>query len=86
MFKDMNNSGRTIVHNRACPFIGSDSLEQCTDPVKCAQRLSMDSMKIGIVLKLRKALEEAGRRGPYVLATIKGDSTTTLLSRRKCKI
>ena len=64
IFKDVNNSGRTVVHHRTCPFIGSDSLGQCTDLVKCAQRHSMNSMRIGIVLKLRKVLEEVGRRGP----------------------
>ena len=23
-----------IVHNRACPFLGGDSLQECTDPIK----------------------------------------------------
>ena len=26
IFKDVNNSGRTIVHNRACTFLAGDSL------------------------------------------------------------
>ena len=29
VYKDVNNSGRTVVNNRACPFLGSDSLLQC---------------------------------------------------------
>ena len=79
IFKDVNNSGRTVVHHRTCPFIGSDSLGQCTDLVKCAQRHSMNSMRIGIVLKLRKVFEEVGRRGPYIPATMKGDPTRSFL-------
>ena len=39
VFKDVNNSGRTIIHHRACPFLGSDSLHQCKDPVKCASNI-----------------------------------------------
>ena len=79
IFKDVNNSGRTIVHHRACPFLGSESLQQCKDSVKCAQRHAAHSMRIGIVLKLRKAFEEVGRRGPYIPATLKGDPTRSLL-------
>ena len=79
IFKDVNNSGRTIVHNRACPFLGGDSLKQCIDPVKCAMRHSANSMRIGIVLKLRKAFEEVGRRGNYIPTTQKGDPTKSFL-------
>ena len=61
LFKDVNNSGRTIVHNRACQFLGSESLNLCKDPIKCAHRHSAHSMRIGIILKLRKAFEEVGR-------------------------
>ena len=68
VFKDVNDSGRTVVHNRACPFLGGESLEQCADPVKCAYRHSASSMRIGIVLKLRKAFEEVGRRGSRCIA------------------
>ena len=79
VFKDVNDSGRTVVHNRACPFLGGESLEQCADPVKCAYRHSVSSMRIGIVLKLRKAFEEVGRRGPYTPSLMKGDPTRSLL-------
>ena len=79
IFKDVNNSGRTIVHNRACPYLGGNSLQECIDPVKCAMRHSADSMRIGIVLKLRKAFEEVGRRGNYNSTTQKGDPTKSFL-------
>ena len=79
IFKDVNNSGRTIVHNRACQFLGSESLKLCTDSIKCAHRHSAHSMRIGIILKLRKAFEEVGRRGPYTPATLKGDPTRSYL-------
>ena len=79
VFKDVNNSGRTVVHNRACPFLGSETLNLCKDPIKCAHRHSANSMRIGIVLKLRKAFEEVGRRGPYIPATLKGDPTRSFL-------
>ena len=79
VFKDVNDSGRTVVHNRACPFLGGESLDKCADPVKCAYRHSASSMRIGIVLKLRKAFEEVGRRGPYTPSLMKGDPTRSLL-------
>ena len=50
IFKDVNNSVRTIVHNRACQFLGSETLKLCADPIKCAHRHSAHSMRIGIVL------------------------------------
>ena len=79
IFKDVNNSGRTIVHNRACQFLGSETLKSCKDPIKCANRHSAHSMRVGIILKIRKAFEEIGRRGPYTSATQKGDPTRSLL-------
>ena len=36
-------------------------------------------MCIGIVLKLRKAFEEVGRRGSYETSTTLGDPTTSVL-------
>ena len=55
VFKDVNNSGRTIIHHKSCPFLGSQTLQQCRDSVKCAHRHAAHSMRIGIILKLRKA-------------------------------
>ena len=63
LFKDSNKSGRTVVHFKACPFIGATSLENCSDS-RCSLRHTANSMRIGIVLKLRKAFEEVRRRGP----------------------
>ena len=33
MFKDINDSGRTIIHHRACPNVGNLILETCPDLV-----------------------------------------------------
>ena len=65
IFKEINNSGRTIVHHNACPNLGLKSLDSCTARVKCSFRHAAHSMRIGIVLKLRKAFQEVGRRGQY---------------------
>ena len=36
IFKDTNDSGRTIIHHTACPNIGLTSLEDCTDKTRCS--------------------------------------------------
>ena len=79
IFKDVNDSGRTIVHHNACPNLGLRKLDLCNDKVKCSLRHAAHSMRIGIVLKLRKAFEEVGRRGTYEPATLKGDPTKSTL-------
>ena len=66
MFKDVNDSVRTIIHHYACPTVGNASLQTCPDLVKCSLRHLANSMRIGIVLKLSKAFEEVGRSGAYV--------------------
>ena len=38
MFKDVNDSGRTIIHHHACPNVGNSSLQSCPDLVKCSLR------------------------------------------------
>ena len=73
--KDVNGSGRTVVHHRACPDLGSTSLGECHDRIKCSERHTTNSMRIGIVQKLRKGFEEVGRKGPYDPAMAKGDPT-----------
>ena len=35
IFKDINDSGRTVVHKESCPFLGSSSVEKCTDQAQC---------------------------------------------------
>ena len=36
-------------------------------------------MRIGIIIKLRKAFEEVGRRGPFEKNTMSGDPTKSVL-------
>jgi len=71
IFKDVNNSGRTIVHNHASPNVGLMHLQLCQDRIRCSLRHSAASMRVGIVMKLRKAFEEVGRRGTYEISTSK---------------
>jgi len=61
MYKDVNDSGRTIIHHHACPNVGNLSLDLCPDLVKCSLRHSANSMRVGIVLKLSKAFQEVGK-------------------------
>ena len=49
-FKDVNNSGRTLVHHRACPNVGVTNLDSCVDKVRCSLRHAAAAMIIGIVL------------------------------------
>lgn len=79
IFKDTNDSGRTIIHHSACPNIGLASLEDCTDKNRCSFRHTAHSMRIGIVQKLRKGFEEVGRRGPFDPSTSRGDPTRSTL-------
>jgi len=79
ILKDVNGSGRTVVHHRACPRLGSASLEYCLDKTKCSSRHTANSMRIGIVQKLRKGFEEVGRKGQYDPTMAKGDPTRSKL-------
>jgi len=81
IFKDVNDSGRTVVHKDTCPYIGTTSLEHCTDKIQCGLRHQAESMRIGIVDKLRKGFEEVGRKGPYSLIDQMGDPTRSNLVR-----
>ena len=65
VFKDVNDSGRTVVHKETCPHLGTPSLEYCSDQIQCGLRHQAESMRVGIVDKLRKRFEEVGRKGPY---------------------
>ena len=40
MFKDENDSGRTIIHHHACPNVGDALLQTCPNLVKCSLRHS----------------------------------------------
>jgi len=79
IFKDVNNSGRTVVHHRACPNIGLTHINECRDNIRCSSRHSAASMRIGIVQKLRKGFEEVGRKGTFEPGTFKGDPTRSIL-------
>ena len=79
MYKDVNNSGRTIIHHNACLNVGNESLEACPDHFKCSLRHTANSMRIGIVLKLSKAFQVVGRRGPFDKPTMYGEPTMSLL-------
>jgi hypothetical protein len=79
IFKDVDNSGRTVVHFKACPFIGTDNFLRCENSVLCAKRHQSASMRTGIISKLRKGFEEVGRKGTYDPLTLHGDPTTSPL-------
>jgi hypothetical protein len=79
IFKDVNHSGRTVVHHRAFPNIGLTHINECRDNIRCSSRHSAASMRIGIVQKLRKGFEEVGRKGTFEPGTFKGDPTRSNL-------
>jgi len=81
IFKDVNDSGRTLVHKPACPNIGTRTLENCEDLTGCGLRHQAESMRVGIVDKLRKAFEEVGRKGPFNSVEQTGDPTRSNLVR-----
>ena len=49
IFKDVNDSGRTVVHKDTCPYVGTTSLEHCADKIQCGFRHQAESMRVGIV-------------------------------------
>ena len=65
IYKDVNDSGRTIVHHYTCSNVGTDSTQQCNDKVKCCLRhqSTSQSMTVGIIDKLSKTFEDVGRTG-----------------------
>ena len=79
MFRDVNDYGRTVVHHRACPYIGLTHVNGCRDNIRCSSRHAAASMRIGIVQKLRKGLENVSRRGIFEPCTSKYDPTRSLL-------
>ena len=81
IFKDVNDSGRTVVHKYTCPYVGTTSLDHCEDKIQCGFRHQAESMRIGIVDKLRKGFEEVGRKGPYNVVDQLGDPTRSTLVR-----
>ena len=47
IFKDVNDSGRTVVHHNACPNAGLTHLNLCQNKVRFSLRRSTASMRIG---------------------------------------
>ena len=81
IFKDVNDSGRTVVHKETCPHLGTTSVDNCVDTIQCGLRHQAESMRVGIVDKLRKGFEEVGRKGPYSPVDQMGDPTRSILVR-----
>jgi len=79
IFKDVNDSGRTVVHKETCPHLGTTSIQNCADSIQCGLRHQAESMRVGIVDKLRKGFEEVGRKGPYSPVHQMGDPTRSVL-------
>ena len=67
------------MHHKTCPFLGAQNTNSCADSTKCAWRHSAHSMRIGIILKLRKTFEEVSRKGLYIPSTEQGDPTKSTL-------
>ena len=75
IYKDINDSGRTSVHHKSCPFIGVLNFERCSDKTLCAKRHQAASMRVGIIAKLRRGFEDVGRKGIYNPKNLQGDPT-----------
>ena len=63
-WKDINNSGRSLVHHKHCLFLGTDNTDRCKDKVLCSYRHTAESLRVGIVQKLRQALDDVNMKGP----------------------
>jgi len=72
IYKDVDDSGRTIVHFKSCPFIGTDTFHKCPNKMLCARRHQAASMRTGIISKLRKGFEDVGRKGNFDPRLLKG--------------
>ena len=79
IYKDVDDSGRTIVHFKSCPFIGTDNFHRCPNKMLCAKRHQAASMRTGIISKLRKGFEDVGRKGNFDPRTLGGDPTRSPL-------
>jgi hypothetical protein len=78
IYKDINESGRTSVHHKSCPFIGAPNFDRCSDKTLCAERHQAASMRVGIIAKLRRGFEDVGRKGIYNPKNLQGDPTREL--------
>jgi hypothetical protein len=60
IFKDTNESGRTVVHGAECEFIGSNEARFCRDKRKCGRRHAYDSLRSNVVEKIKKGFRDEG--------------------------
>ena len=67
IFKDINESGRTLVHFQNCPHIGALNFDRCSDKSLCAKRHQAASLRVGIIAKLRRGFEDVGRKVSTIL-------------------
>ena len=79
VFKAVHDSGKTVVHHKSCLNLGLTNINECYNKNLCSKSHTANSMRIGIVQKLRKGFEEVGRRGPFIPATCEGDPTNSVL-------
>ena len=56
-------------------------MDACADDIQCGLRHQAESMRVGVVDKLRKGFEEVGRKGPYNPLDQMGDPTRSILVR-----
>ena len=57
--KDMDGSGRTIVHSIDCEHLGREDLN-CEPSVKCGKRHASDSLRSGYISKLKTGFRDLG--------------------------
>ena len=62
-FLDSQGRGNTLVHEDACPGVGSSSRDRCRQGAKCAKRYAADSLRKGYFSKLKMAYKEQLGRG-----------------------
>ena len=67
IWKDVDDSGRTVVQFKACPFIGTDNFLRCDNPVLCAKRHQAPVLR-RVIFWVTRPASPAKRRGPVELA------------------
>ena len=53
-FKDVSDSGRTVVHDTECPHIGDTSLSVDCLPTKCMKVMAADSLRTAVIVPLKE--------------------------------
>jgi hypothetical protein len=79
IFKDTNGSGRTVVHQENCPFLGTRTFTHCKSLAKCGLRHSAESLRTGIFEKIKKGFDQAGRRGEWIPELLQGNPAISTL-------